>query len=516
MDKLKREQFFKKIGLLAAGYLLVPGISSARSFLPEVCKDFQSGLGNSVKDDMHDGAIIDLHCHPSLKMYLLGKKMWKAHLLKNPGPNLIHMQDDTKDLGAGNVKGMVATHYLPEIGIRKNWHTVAFLWPAIRYLLFSTSEKVEHGDYSNFTQINTMMDTLEYQLYIVNEKFAAKKEPNFKYVIARDFAEFEKALDPANKPRTIPVAHAIEGSHALGRNFYPVVQATQAHVSKSTMSAKQPHEGKMHNNNDDNPDFYIMNLRALKERGVCMMTLGHFFENDLVYPVDGVSPDSKKVAGMNWNYDPVKDNLPLKKVGRDVVREMLRIGVIVDITHTTPKTRDEVFEINRHHNEQRVKEGKTPRPLVFSHVGAQHIFDKYDTVPQYQHYGYYNVRDEDIAGISDCDGVMGVIPENFWLVGADTHMKKDGFNPDDFKKGIKYIIETIVYINSKTEHQDFRNIGIGTDFDGLADNPADLYKASQLDVLIAEIRAIPGITEPQVNSITSGNALRLLRNGWSE
>ena len=111
---------------------------------------------------------------------------------------------------------------------------------------------------------------------------------------------------------------------------------------------------------------------------------------------------------------------------------------------------------------------------------------------------------------------MGVIPENFWLVGADTHMKKDGFNPDDFKKGIKYIIETIVYINSKTAHQDFRNIGIGTDFDGLADNPADLYKASQLDVLIAAIRAIPGITEPQVNAIASGNALRLLRNGWSE
>ena len=77
---------------------------------------------------------------------------------------------------------------------------------------------------------------------------------------------------------------------------------------------------------------------------------------------------------MIWNYDQVKYNFPLKKVGREVVREMLRIGVIVDISHTTPKTRDEVFEINRHHNEQRVKEGKTPRPLVFSHVGAQHIF----------------------------------------------------------------------------------------------------------------------------------------------
>src|SRR5450631_2796571 len=31
--------------------------------------------------DLSDG-IIDLHCHPSLKVYLLGRKMWKHHHLK--------------------------------------------------------------------------------------------------------------------------------------------------------------------------------------------------------------------------------------------------------------------------------------------------------------------------------------------------------------------------------------------------------------------------------------------------
>ena len=234
-------------------------------------------------------------------------------------------------------------------------------------------------------------------------------------------------------------------------------------------------------------------------------------------PVDGISDDAKKLPGICWNYDNDTMNFPLKAVGRAVVREMLESGMIVDITHTTPATRDEVFKLNRDINESRVALGKHRRPLVFTHVGAIHIFEEHDKVERLQHYKFYDVRDEDIKAISECDGVIGVIPENFWLVGADTHMRKDGFSKGEFKKGIKYIVETIIYINSLTKHKDFCNIGLGTDFDGLADNPQDLYKASQLGELIKAIREmIPGITEEQVKAITSENALRLLRNGWSD
>ena len=507
MNKLRRAEFFKKISLLLAGYFIIPKLAGARTLFKE--------MTDSV---MNPYAIIDLHCHPSLKMYLLSKRMWKAHLGKSPGSNLIHMQEDSKELSTGNVQGMIAAHYLPEIGIRKDWGTVEAIWPLIKLLLFKTSDKVEHGDYSNFAQVNIMLYTLESQIYIVNEKLKGCHDPGIQFVIARSYEEFEQALDPKRCPRTIPIAHAIEGAHALGREEFPEEQARMAGFSEKQIEFGRLGNGFMDKNKKNGSNPYIDNLHALKERGVCMMTLGHFFENDLVCPVDGMSPDSKKIPGMCWNYDNAKDNFPLKKkVGVEVVKEMLKIGMIVDITHTTPAARDKIYTLNRENNLQRKIDGKEPRPLVFSHVGAQCIFEKHNTVNNLQHYGFYDVSDEDIYQISLCCGVMGVIPENFWLVGADTHMADDGFDPEDFVYGIEYIIETIQYINSKTVKQDYSNIGIGTDFDGLADNPADLYKASQLNHLIDRLRSdIPGIKEWQLTAITSGNARRLLKYGWGD
>jgi hypothetical protein len=42
---------------------------------------FAGSPGSPAAMDLSDG-IIDLHCHPSLKVYLLGRKMWKHHHLK--------------------------------------------------------------------------------------------------------------------------------------------------------------------------------------------------------------------------------------------------------------------------------------------------------------------------------------------------------------------------------------------------------------------------------------------------
>ena len=50
-----------------------------------------------------------------------------------------------------------------------------------------------------------MMDTLERQIHTVNEK-----QGNVKFVIARSFKEFERAIDEGN----IPIAHAVEGAHS--------------------------------------------------------------------------------------------------------------------------------------------------------------------------------------------------------------------------------------------------------------------------------------------------------------
>jgi microsomal dipeptidase-like Zn-dependent dipeptidase len=346
-----------------------------------------------------------------------------------------------------------------------------------------------------------MIDTLENQVWLVNQR-----QSNIEFVIARSFTEF-KAI--ADAPGKIAIAHAIEGGHALGRKIPVSDKRTQlyrarpARQHKFAVPAGQP---------DAYP--YIRNLEALHARGVCLMTIAHLFPNDLAYPCEGISADEKKNIGFAWNYDPVASNIGLTEVGKAVVRRMLEIGMVVDLTHSTPACRKDVFVIVDEVNADRQAKGLPPRPVAFTHVGLQAIFQKYDHRQELQNYRFYDIDRDEIKAICKCNGIIGVIPENFWLVGADKKIQGADIEPRDYRVGIGYIIETIRAINDLTDAKDFSNIGIGTDFDGLADAPNDLYVPRMLGGLINAIGAIPGITDAQVRAITSGNAYRMLEHGW--
>jgi microsomal dipeptidase-like Zn-dependent dipeptidase len=357
-------------------------------------------------------------------------------------------------------------------------------------LFVDLADKVEHDDESNFTQINSMIDILEEQIDLAN-----KKQNRVQFEIAKDFSHFKRAISESK----IPIAHAIEGAHALGRNFPTTRRRNQAPRERQ-IGGQQDCDTSL-----PNPDRYMRNLEALRDRGVCLMSLGHFFRNDLVLPVEGISPDAKETIEMYGTYTTDQD-FPLKEIGRIVVQKMLDIGIIVDLTHSTPAARKEVFKLN----EERPKEGKKMRPLTFTHTGARHIFEKYEGCNRnaYDNYKFYDACDEEIDWICECEGTIGVIPENFWLIGCDPTLNKN-----EYKNGSDYIVETIEYINRKTRTKEYDNISIGTDFDGLADAPNDLYKPSQLHKLIERLRSA-GISDPHIRKITSENALRLLRYGW--
>lgn len=511
MNNLTREEFAKRMMTLIFGSAFIPKFLNGRPVtlnpdIPESIPVTETGLVKGISPF----AIIDLHCHPSLKMYLLKKKFWKRHHGRKPGDNLIHQQEDTNEFLSGNVRGILAAHYLVEGGIKKNWTKVRFLWPAISKFLFPLADKIEHEDDSNFTQINIMIDTLESQIHIANEK-----QDEIEFVIARNFTEFEYALNRKDKT-VIPIAHSIEGAHALGRNF-PITEEKKRKLS----TGKFLRSNKMYFNNDPNDaTLYIRNLEALKARGVCLITLGHFFPNDLVYPVEGISHDGKKLPGVKWFYDPSKDK-PLMPIGIAVVKKMLDIGMIVDLTHSTPQARLDVYKINQ----DRKKEGKEIRPLTFSHVGSQKVFETYGTDNSgkvvFPNYNYYNVSSEDINGIEKSNGVIGVIPENFWLAGGDTHLKEYGLEPNKFRYGIDFMIKTIKDINSQTISKNYDHVAIGTDFDGLADNPEDLYLNGHLSSFVDQLRNDTDFQkytemdrEDFISKITYKNAQRLLRFGW--
>lgn len=492
MNELGRKEFIRKTAMALAGVAVAPKFSFGKSVLSGLPK--AEALPARGNESINEFGIVDLHCHPSLKMHLWDKKIWK-HSSPSPGINPVSMTYTVDELASGYVKGFLATHHLVEAALTRESGLLKKLFPLIKRWFSDLADKVEHDDFSNFTQINGIIDLFEKQIDLANQK-----QNKVQFLIAKDFSQFERALSESK----IPIAHAIEGAHALGRNF-PTTR-------KKNQEARQTQQVKAEeccgNMTLPNPDWYIRNLEALKARGVCLMSLGHFFRNDLVFPVEGISPDAKELIDMYWTYTP-DQNFPLKEIGKIVVRKMLDIGMIVDLTHSTPAARKDVFDLNR----KRVAEGKRMRPLTFTHTGAKYIFEKYEVCNQnlYDNYKFYDVCDEEIDWICECEGTIGIIPENFWLIGCSANLNKN--EKEKYKNGIDYVVETIQYINSKTRTKKYDNISIGTDFDGLADAPKDLYKPSQLRALIEALRC-QKICDDYIRKITSENALRLLRCGW--
>jgi len=505
---MQRKKFIKNALLITAATAVFPpklfAITNANTDGKE--DKFPVFSTPDLVKNRKDG-IIDLHCHPSMKMYLEGKKIWKRHWFRSPGASLFHMQIDVHGLATGNVAGMLASHYLVEGAVKEKWTRLKKLFPVLKFVWLSEADKVEHEDYSNFTQISIMIDDLESQVHIANDKLKQRKK-NMRIVIAQNWEEFRRALDSDD---TIPMAHAIEGAHALGRNF-PI----SAEKKASNLENAFKMEVNKHNLDKIPTDstYYIRNLKMLKARGVCLMTLSHFFHNDIADPVEGVSPDEKKVPKMDWSYN-LTLNFPLSKVGTDVVNAMFDIGMVVDITHTTPQVRRDVFKINK----DRAAAGKQLRPVVFTHVGSQYVFEAHDN-NQFPLYKYYDVDKTDIDDIVACNGMIGVIPENFWLAGGDTHLGKYGLEAKDFRYGIDFMIETMIDLKTRMNGSvDY--IGIGTDFDGLADNPKDLYLNTQLNDLMTAMRKKKDDTgkrifeDADITKIASGNARRVLELGWT-
>ncbi|MEP7108621.1 MAG: membrane dipeptidase [Ferruginibacter sp.] len=409
------------------------------------------------------GYFIDMHCHPSLKLYLWGKRMWKQHPSKK-GSNIFNLQVDVTKVIAGNVRGLLAAHYLPEKGLREELKIVRMLFPILKIFAPRFSNKIEEGNCTNFRQLSVMLDEFEQHVEIANKKMGIKKTGKDVIKIARSYREFEDNINAG----IISIAQTIEGAHALGREM-----------------------------GNDPGESHLANLERLFERGICLITLAHWFQNDCCFPVEGMPPWNKAQLKFNWKYDPESDDKPLTAIGRSIVIRMMEIGMIVDITHLTPIARSEVFLINEKFN----------RPIVFSHAGVQSLFKG---PKEFENFRFYCANDEEINNIKKCNGVIALIFMNYFLVGSDNHIKES--NRKQMENGIGYIIETIQYIRKQTGT--YENIALGSDFDNFGNSPADLKDSSYFPLLLERIKNIPFIREAEVDMITQGNVLRVLREGW--
>ena len=177
-----------------------------------------------------------------------------------------------------------------------------------------------------------------------------------------------------------------------------------------------------------------------------MMGLHHFFDNRLGGSLHGVSK-----AG-------------LSEFGRAVVHEMNRLGIIIDVAHSSEAVVREVLALSS-------------TPLVVSHTGVRGACDQ----PR-------NISDGLMRSVAANGGLIGI---GYW----------DGAvcdpTPAGIAKSIAYAIELV-----GVEH-----IALGSDYDGAT---SMYFDTSEL-VVLTQALLDEGLRHAEIRAVMGENQLRFLR-----
>lgn len=187
-------------------------------------------------------------------------------------------------------------------------------------------------------------------------------------------------------------------------------------------------------------------LDRVEAAGVRMIGLAHFYDNAFAGSAHGVAKKG------------------LTDLGRTLVREMERRGIVVDLAHSSPATIADVLAM-------------ATRPLVASHTGVRGTCDN-----------ARNLSDEQLRGVARLGGVVGI---GFWETAAC------GLAPADVARAVKYAVDLI-----GDDH-----VGLGSDFDGAVTTGFDAAGLPGLTQALVDA----GIPEASLPKILGGNAIRVLR-----
>jgi membrane dipeptidase len=224
-------------------------------------------------------------------------------------------------------------------------------------------------------------------------------------------------------------------------------------------------------------------LRDFYRLGVRYMTLTHFDTNAWA--------DS---SGRFYlpDYDPNEAQLHhgLTDFGREVVREMNRLGMMVDVSHASAETVDDVLAVSR-------------APIFASHSSCRALSD----VPR-------NLSDDQIRRIAETGGVIMINFSSYFLDqkvkdagDADivknrpdyerikrqfaTHSKERDAAVEKFFEGLPayraHWTKVIDHIEHVIKVAGPGAVGLGTDFDGVTDPPEGLEDVSQIPKITVEL-----------------------------
>ncbi|MFA5849279.1 MAG: dipeptidase [Bacteroidales bacterium] len=193
--------------------------------------------------------------------------------------------------------------------------------------------------------------------------------------------------------------------------------------------------------------FYKMGVRAI--------TLCHNNNNDIC----------------DASMDTITEHGGLSEFGIQVVKEMNRLGMLIDLSHSATSTLYDVLEVSS-------------LPVIASHSGVYNIKNH-----------NRNLKDDEIKAIAAKGGLIQVATGGFFL----SDKPKELVTVKDIADHIDYVVRLV----------GIKHVGIGTDFDG-GGGVVGLEDASKMKNITIELLR-RGYTRKELKLFWGGNLIRLMK-----
>lgn len=211
-------------------------------------------------------------------------------------------------------------------------------------------------------------------------------------------------------------------------------------------------------------------LRTFYRLGVRMIALNWNFENGIGHP------NVKYKNGTTLDKVCRNTTDGLTKFGIEFVKEMERLGMVIDVSHSSDAVFYDVLKY-------------TKKPFVASHSNAAFCTN----------HGR-NLTDDMIRQLAERNGVMGI---NFYPYFIDDTYQKTKKEPYTSIDAIINHMEHIINIGG------IASVAIGTDFDGI-DGNLEIKDASAMPVLVERLLSL-GWKESDIEAICYKNVLRVYK-----
>ena len=216
-------------------------------------------------------------------------------------------------------------------------------------------------------------------------------------------------------------------------------------------------------------DSSLATLRMMHALGARYMTLTHSAN----VPWADASPGPPVLGG-------------LSKFGEEVVREMNRLGMLVDLSHVHPETMEDALRV-------------TEAPVIFSHSSAKAICNVHRNVPD-------NILQlvAKNGGVVMVTFVPGFISQAVADYDARPAAERTGAAPQ------ATLAQVADHIDHIRKVAGIDHIGLGGDFDGISSVVAGLEDVSTYPALTAELLK-RGYKDDDIKKILGLNVLRAMR-----